>query len=78
MYPDYIREIMDKLTEEDIRTATKVLMCLESIAYAKMTTDKAIRYCEKVQTIENDVRHIFEMIQYSDRVYNTKLLYTPL
>ena len=58
MYPKYVTELFDSLTDTDIESAIKILTCLQSIAYEKMDTDKALRYCDKVQTIENDIHHI--------------------
>lgn len=51
-----------KVNQEDINTALKLLALLEKIAYSKMTTEKAINYCNKVQTIENDIRHINKLL----------------
>lgn len=53
----------NKITQAEINTALKVLSLLEKIAYSKMTTEKAINYCNKVQTIENDIRHIDKLIE---------------
>lgn len=54
---------MNTISNEDIQTTLKVLATLENIAYKKFDTDKALLYCDKVQRIECDVRHINEILK---------------
>ena len=56
-----LNEVISELTESDIRTACRVLTVLEGIAWKKFDFEKASAYCQKVQTIETDIRHIKEL-----------------
>ena len=56
------KEFILNLTESDIAKAEAILYALESIAWSKFDWDKATSYCNKVQTIEADIRHIKELI----------------
>ena len=54
---------MEKLTENEIKTALHVLYLLEEMAWKKLPTEKAQTYNDKISIIESDIRHYNEIIE---------------